>query len=86
MTQWQSSRISGSNSPELADFSVDAQIEYGLAGNGPDNTVGNMEGYRIQELLDDMRAAAGGDVDVPADLAASDLFTNEFIDESIGFP
>jgi hypothetical protein len=67
---------------ELADFSVETQLELGLAGNGPDDTVGNMEESRIQEVIDALRAA---DMDFPADLTAADLMTNEFIDMSIGF-
>ena len=68
--------------PDLAVFSVQAQIDYGLVGNGPDDIVGNMVESRIQKVIDDMRAA---DMDVDPDLTATDLFTNEFIDESIGF-
>jgi hypothetical protein len=67
--------------PELAEWSVAKQLELGLVGNGPDSTVGNMEASRIQKVLDDMRTAG---LDVPADLSAEDMFTNEFIDDSIG--
>ncbi len=67
---------------ELADFSVAKQLELGLAGNGPDDVVGNMDDARIQEVID---ALATADMDFPADLAVSDLVTNEFIDTSIGF-
>jgi hypothetical protein len=65
----------------LAEYSVQTQLELGLVGNGPDDTLGNMEEARIQKIIDDMRAA---DMDVPDDLTATDMFTNEFIDESIG--
>ena len=68
--------------PDLADFSVQAQIDYGLVGNGPDDIVGNMVEARVQKVIDDMRAAG---MDVDPDLTASDIFTNEFIDPSIGF-
>ncbi len=67
---------------ELADFSVAKQLELGLAGNGPDDTVGNMDGARIQEVLDALTTAK---MEFPADIKASDLFTNEFIDPDIGF-
>ncbi len=70
-------------SPGLAQFSVDTQIELGLVGNGPDNTVGNMEIDRIQEVIDKI-VAAGFDVD-PSRTDPNNLVTNEFIDESIGF-
>ena len=66
----------------LADFSVETQRDLGLVGNGPDDTLGNMDEARIQTVIDQMRDDAG--LDVPADLAAADLFTNEFIDPDIG--
>lgn len=58
------------------------QQELGLVGNGPDDTLGNMEEERIQTVIDQIRDDAG--LTVPEDLAASDLFTNEFVDPSIG--
>ena len=70
--------------PELADFSVQAQRDYGLIGNGPDSVVGNMEADRIQGLLDSILATDLA-ADVADGLTAGDLFTNEFIDENIGF-
>ncbi len=65
----------------LADYSVKTQKDLGLVGNGPDATLGNMDGTRIQTLIDQMRAAK---LDFSSTLKASDLFTNEFIDPSIG--
>ena len=70
--------------PDLAEFSVNAQREYGLIGNGPDSTVGNMEEARYQGVLDAILATDLA-ADVADGLTAGDLFTNEFIDESIGF-
>lgn len=66
----------------LAEYSVETQKELGLVGNGPDETIGNMEEERIQTVIDQIRDDAG--LEVAEDLVASDLFTNEFIDESIG--
>jgi hypothetical protein len=66
----------------LANFSVETQRDLGLVGNGEDDTLGNMDEGRIQTVIDQMRDDAG--LDVPADLAAADLFTNEFIDPDIG--
>jgi hypothetical protein len=65
----------------VADYSVQTQLELGLVGNGADDTLGNMDEARIQKILDDMREAG---VDMPEDIQATDMFTNEFIDESIG--
>lgn len=67
----------------VANFSVEAQRELGLVGNGPDGILGNMDEERIQGVIDQIREAG---LDVPDDLVAADLFTNEFIDESIGMP
>ncbi len=70
--------------PELADYSVQAQRDFGLIGNGPDDIVGNMDADRIQSVLDaivDTHLAA----DVQEGLSPEDIFTNEFIDPSIGF-
>ena len=65
----------------VADFSVATQKELGLAGNGADSTVGNIDASRVQRVIDQIKAAGLETADVTAD----DLFTNEFIDESIGF-
>lgn len=67
----------------LAEFSVATQLELGLIGNGPDSTVGNMEESRIQGVIDKMSAAG---IEIAGNVQASDIFTNEFIDETIGLP
>ncbi|MFP5488784.1 MAG: ABC transporter substrate-binding protein, partial [Acidimicrobiia bacterium] len=66
----------------VANYAVETMTELGLHGNGPDSTVGNMDEARVQKVIDDARLAG---VPVPDDLVAADMFTNEFIDESIGF-
>ena len=68
-------------SPELAEYSVATQLELGLVGNGPDNTLGNFDEARVQEMLDIMREAGA---EVPAELTPAEMFTNEFIDDTIG--
>ena len=70
-------------SPELAAFSVQAQRDYGLVGDGSDNIAANMEGSRYEKTLNDMRDAGMEGID--ADLTADQLFTNEFIDPNISF-
>ena len=65
----------------LADYSVQTQNELGLIGNGPDDTLGNMDEARVQGVLEQIRDAG---IEVPDDLTAADLFTNEFIDPNIG--
>ena len=69
--------------PELADFSINTQLELGLVGNGPDGVVANMDPDRVQSVIDKMVAAG---MEIVDGLQASDLSTNEFIDESIGLP
>lgn len=66
----------------VANFAVETMRELGLMGNGPDGTVGNMDIDRIQQAVDDIRAAGAA---LPDDLVADDMVTNEFIDPSIGF-
>jgi hypothetical protein len=67
--------------PELAAYSVQAQADLGLTGNGPDDILGNLEPERVETLLRQVRDAG---LDVPDDLSATDLYTNEFIDETVG--
>ncbi len=55
------------------------QRELGFVGNGPDDTLGNMDEARVQRVIDQIRDAG---IDVPADLTVADIFTNEFIDPS----
>ena len=66
----------------LAEFGASKMVELGLTGNGPDDTIGNMEEDRVQGVIDTIRDAG---IEVQEDLVASDLFTNDYIDESIGF-
>jgi len=65
----------------IAAYSVEVQREKGLVGNGNNSTVGDMDGTRIQQVLDQMNNAG---IDTSS-ITISDIFTNEYIDESIGF-
>lgn len=65
----------------VAEYSVETQKELGLVGNGPDKTLGNFDLDRANKVLDQMKNAG---LSVPADLTAEDIYTNEFIDDSIG--
>jgi hypothetical protein len=66
---------------ELAEFSAQAQAELGLTGNGPDQVIGNFDPPRVDALLRKVRDAG---LEVPDELEATDLFTNEFIDDTVG--
>ncbi len=65
----------------LAAYSVETQKELGLVGNGPDDTLGNMDEERVQGVIDQIREAG---LEVPEDLTVEDLITNEFVDPDIG--
>lgn len=71
-------------SADLADFAVNAMREYELLSNGVDSTVGNLDGTRVQSVLDAIRAT-GLASDVDEELTAEQLYTNDFIDTGIGF-
>lgn len=71
----------------VADYSVETQLSDGLVGNGPDDIVGNVDVDRVQALIDAATEIYGGDTekDIRTDLTPADLFTDQFIDPSIGF-
>ena len=66
---------------EIADYSVKTQSELGLVGNGTNDVVGDMDQNRVQEVID-LMDEAGIDTN---EIGPSDIFTNEYIDEGIGF-
>jgi len=68
---------------DLANYSVATQVDLGLVGNGPDGILGNMDPDRVQGVIDKMVAAG---MEIPEGMQASDISTNEFIDDSIGLP
>jgi len=57
-----------------------------IATNGDNAYVGDMDETRVQKLID-IAGPIFTDAGSPpkAGLTASDLFTNEFLDQSIGF-
>lgn len=65
-----------------ADYALGVMKEKGLISNGPDATLGNFDMDRVQEGITQMIDA--GIANVPKDLTADKLATNEFIDPSIG--
>lgn len=65
----------------VAAYSSETMKELGLVGNGPDSTLGNFDFDRANKVLNQMRDAG---LKVSADLTAEDIYTNEFIDSSIG--
>lgn len=68
--------------PGQMDYSVSTALELGVVGNGPDDVVGNFDDDRMAEVVELLKSVLD---DVPADLGAETLYTNEFIDPGIGF-
>ena len=64
---------SWTQTPEIAAWSVEQQVELGIIGNGPDDTVGNFDMSRVQVILDLMNS----------ELTPADIVTNEYIDPTI---
>jgi len=69
-------------SPGVAAYAVETMRNLGLMSNGENNTAGDMDLDRINNMLDKVRAAGAT---VPADLTAEMMITNEFINPSIGY-
>lgn len=69
----------------MADYSVETMLADGLVSNGANAYIGDMDEARVQDLIDiALPILHGGGVAVSDDLAPSDLFTNEYLDTSIG--
>jgi hypothetical protein len=71
----------------VADFSVATQVEIGLVGNGTDDIVGNVDMDRVQSLVDIATGIYADDAEknIVDGISAEDIFTDKFIDASIGF-
>ena len=65
----------------VAEYSVQTQKDLGLVGNGSNSTLGDFDLERADKVLEQMKGAG---LSVPADLTAEQIYTNEFIDTSIG--
>ena len=70
-----------------AEFGVSSVIEDGVVSNGADDTVGDFDPARVEELLGIVRPIAVDAGLTPAEgLTAADLYTNAYIDPAIGLP
>ena len=73
-----------SYSPGLADYAI-GKMRQDFVNNGSDGTLGNFEVDRIQRLIDIVTPILVGQRKPPKPgLRPQDLYTNEFIDPSIG--
>jgi hypothetical protein len=70
----------------VADFAVEQMKKLEIASNGDNDYVGDMDEARIQKIID-IAGPIYTDAGAPpkAGLVAKDLYTNEFLDQSIGF-
>jgi hypothetical protein len=76
-----------SYSPGLADFAVKAMRERGIVGNGPNATLGDFDQQRVARMIEILTPIfAAQNAPVKAGLAPEQVFTNEFVDPSIGLP
>jgi hypothetical protein len=72
-------------SPGLNDAAVALFKSEGIGGNGSDKTYGNFDEKRIEGLFNELKPILEAkNTALPEGFKASDVFTNEFIDESIG--
>ncbi|NEM91439.1 ABC transporter substrate-binding protein [Galbitalea soli] len=70
----------------VADYSVKEMKSLKLVGNGDNAYMGDMDQTRVQKIIDiDTPIFTKSGSAPKAGLTAADIFTNEFIDKSIGF-
>jgi hypothetical protein len=72
-------------SAEVADYSFDTQLADGIVANGPDDTLGNFDADRVTSLFDIVTPIfASQDIAMADGLTPEDLYTNDFVDMSLG--
>nr|MDT0667252.1 hypothetical protein [Micromonospora sp. DSM 115978] len=72
-------------SPGIAQYAVDTMKDRGLVSNGENETIGDMDEARVQRMIEILDPIyAGQNKELKADLVPADLFTNEYLDTSIG--
>jgi hypothetical protein len=72
-------------SAEVADYSFDTQLADGIVANGPDDTLGNFDADRVAELFGIVEPIfTAQDIAIAEGLTPEDLYTNDFVDMSLG--
>ncbi|WP_409331970.1 hypothetical protein [Trujillonella humicola] len=72
--------------PERADAITDSLNDDGIVANGPDGVLGSFDPDRMAEMTELLTGVfADLGTELAEDLTAEDLYTNEFIDESIAY-
>lgn len=70
---------------ESAEFAITQEKQLGLAGNGPDATIGNFDMARVQKMIDITGPIFAAErKPIKEGLTPSDVVTNEFINPAIG--
>ncbi len=68
-----------------ADYSVETMLGQGIVSNGENDFVGDIDAERVQSIIDITTPIYTAANNAPkAGLKPEDLFTNEFLDETIG--
>ncbi|WP_156758814.1 ABC transporter substrate-binding protein [Microbacterium karelineae] len=71
----------------VAAYAVQAMIDDGIVSNGDNGYIGDFDPERVQGFFDTgMELFQQIAADVDPDLEAEDIYTNEFLDTSIGLP
>jgi hypothetical protein len=69
----------------VADYSVKTMLDLGLVSNGDNGYIGDFDEARVQKIIDSDTPIFTKLGTPPIDgITASDLFTNEFLDQTIG--
>lgn len=69
----------------LADYAAKAQVDNKIISDGPTPALGDFDLPRVQKMIDLLRPIYEKQrIKVPATLKPEDMYTNEFIDPSIG--
>jgi len=69
----------------VADFSFKTQLDDGIVANGPDDTLGNFDADRVAKLFDIVTPIfTSQDVKMADGLTPESLYTNQFVDMSLG--
>ena len=70
-----------------AEAATKQSVADGIISNGPDATLGNMDEAKVQKMIDILTPlAVKRNAALKDGLKPTDVFTNEFIDPSIGLP
>ncbi len=76
-----------SYSPGLADFAVRTMRERGIVGNGSNATLGDMDEARVARMISILEPVfAAQNKPIRQGLTPAQVYTNEFVDPSVGLP